>query len=215
MRTIMGLRSDVIVRPNDTLFTPAAEVSAVSAPPRLLFFGRLAPIKGLDLLLEALREVQKPLTLDIYGPEEDAAYTERCRSLSQATSPEVEVRFLGPLPHERVAATVRGYDLMVAPTASENFGQSIAEGLSVGVPVMVSDVTPWTTVVQPGAGILVPERTAESWAASLNDYLDRSTNARAELKEGALAGFRDWLGHRATGGVLSDLEARVEARQRS
>jgi glycosyltransferase involved in cell wall biosynthesis len=130
-------------------------------------------------------------------------------------SPEVEVRFLGPLPHEQVAATVREYDLMVAPTASENFGQSIAEGLSVGVPVMVSDVTPWTTAVQAGAGILVPERTPDAWTASLNDYLARTASARAELKEGALAGFRDWLGQRATGGVLSDLDARVKARRRS
>jgi glycosyltransferase involved in cell wall biosynthesis len=155
--------------------------------------------------------VKDPVRLDVYGPQEDAGYTERCRALSEATPPEVEVRFLGALPHEQVASTVRDYDLMVAPTASENFGQSIAEGLSVGVPVMVSDVTPWTPVIEAGAGILVPERSTDAWAASLNDYLHRTSAARVELKHGALAGFRDWLSQRPTGGVLSDLNARVES----
>ena len=62
----------VLVRPNDA--GPLAE--APPGPPpareiRAVFLGRLVPIKGLYELLTSLRDVERPLSLDIYGPAED------------------------------------------------------------------------------------------------------------------------------------------------
>jgi glycosyltransferase involved in cell wall biosynthesis len=42
-----------------------------------------------------------------------------------------------------VSETLSTYDLFFLPTFAENFGHSIAESMSVGTPVLISDNTPW------------------------------------------------------------------------
>ena len=46
-----------------------------------------------------------------------------------------------------VNQTLADYHLFFLPTLGENFGHSIFEALSVGVPVLISDQTLWTKIV--------------------------------------------------------------------
>ncbi len=48
--------------------------------------------------------------------------------------------------------TLAQHDVLFLPTRSENFGHVIHEALSVGVPVLISDQTPWSDLEANGAG---------------------------------------------------------------
>ena len=57
------------------------------------------------------------------------------------------------------------YNAFLFPTFSENYGHVISESMMVGTPVIISDQTPWSDIVQANAG----------WANSLereNEFID-------------------------------------------
>ena len=51
------------------------------------------------------------------------------------------------------AVRLAQYDVMLNPTRGESFGQAIGESLSVGTPVAIADVTPWTPWIRRAAGV--------------------------------------------------------------
>ena len=71
----------------------------------------------------------------------------------------MSVEYKGLIDHEEVIDTFSDYDAFLFPTLSENYGHVIAESLSAGCPVIISDQTPWTPVNEKGAG----------WAMALSD----------------------------------------------
>ncbi len=56
------------------------------------------------------------------------------------------------------------YGYFISPTSGENFGHAIIESLSNGVPVIISDRTPWNDVEEFGAGWVISLNNAERWA---------------------------------------------------
>ncbi|MDB6170433.1 MAG: glycosyl transferase group 1 [Verrucomicrobia bacterium] len=74
--------------------------------------------------------------------------------------------------------------LFLLPSHSENFGLVIAEAMAAGVPVLVSDATPWSAVNDEDRGWCVPwENFAPALAAALAEGAERlherGTRARA------------------------------------
>jgi glycosyltransferase involved in cell wall biosynthesis len=124
------------------------------APLRLLFVGRLDPIKGIENLLEAcarLGERAGPWSLAIAGAGE-AAYARRLHGLVARLD---RGRMLGQVEDEAKARAFAEADLLVAPSFSENFGVAIAEALARGLPVIASRGTPWQRLEERGAGLWV------------------------------------------------------------
>ena len=64
----------------------------------------------------------------------------------------VRVQFKGPVASEAVRPLLAKYDVMLNPTRGESFGQAIGESLSVGTPVAVAPVTPWTSWIEDSHG---------------------------------------------------------------
>jgi glycosyltransferase involved in cell wall biosynthesis len=198
---VWGEATQVVVRENDTLLPKSSDRSGVAvvsrtaevAPLALVSVGRLVEHKGLHLVLGALSQVKAPVELDVYGPAEDEAYTARCRVLVEKLPRNVIVRFHDALPHEDVRSTVSNYDAMVMPTAGENFGHVIAEALSVACPVMCSDATPWSATLMEGGGVVVPERTVESWRGALEEYVAVDVVERGRRRERAGAAYDHWM----------------------
>ena len=138
-----GLRSQpVCIIPN------GVEVPDLKPKPQtdrrtILFLGRIHPIKGVDILLEAWRAVSHRFPewdLRIAGPDDG------CLPRMQALAKKLNlkrVEFCGQLYGEEKLAAYREADLFVLPTRSENFGSTVAEALAAGTPAVVTRRAPW------------------------------------------------------------------------
>lgn len=144
--------------PNGDRSEPVETASAPKEPGslRAVFLSRIAPKKNLLAALQALRDLDASISLSIVGPIDDEAYWDRCRDCIDGLPPNVEVSYVGSVEPSRVPGVMASHHLFVLPTRSENFGHAILEALSVGVPVLISDQTPWTDVQEFGAGWSCP-----------------------------------------------------------
>jgi glycosyltransferase involved in cell wall biosynthesis len=195
IRREWGREARVITRENETGLPDVALRVGHPAPDgrlRIAFLSRLTALKGLAIALEALAVIRSPVRFDVYGPEEDPSYVEHCRALAAALPPTAEVRFLSLVDPENVRRVLSGYDLLVLPTAGENFGQVIAEALSASTPVMCTPTTPWSDVLRSGGGVIVSDREPESWAMALTAFAALSPKERQQAKRRAGEAYEAW-----------------------
>jgi glycosyltransferase involved in cell wall biosynthesis len=130
----------VIVAPNavdNDLFTPA-HGRADHLPAQILFVGRLAPEKGLDVLLAAMERLgaSQSVALTVIGDGPLRASIER-----RVAGSSLAVSVVGAVRSPReVAAHLATTDLLVLPSRSEPWGLVVNEAVAARVPVVVSDV---------------------------------------------------------------------------
>lgn len=131
------------------------------APGRLsvCFLARVCAMKNLLFAIDTLTRCRGDIDLHVYGPIEDQAYAESCRRLVRDSGSSLCVTWHGEVPHETVRSIIEGHDVFFLPTLGENFGHGIFEALAAGVPVLVSDRTPWRDLENAGVG----------WVRSLDD----------------------------------------------
>lgn len=171
---------------------PATRVVPSADDPRFVFIGRIARMKNVKLVLEALTTTRTPLLLDVYGPVEDASYWDECTEVMATLPPTVAVRHRGELPPAEVPATFAAYDGFLFPTRGENFGHAIAESLAAGCPVMCSSATPWNDVLRDGGGEVLETFDPSAWAARVETWAARSVADRQAAKEAALEAYSTW-----------------------
>ena len=118
----------------------------------LLYFSRITPVKGLDLLAEAWGAMdRKGWKLLIVGPD-DRGYTEVARGLFAAKCPAGSYEFRGPVFGDEKYALLGSVDAMVLPTRSENWSIAVAEGMASGLPVVCTKGAPWECLETMHAG---------------------------------------------------------------
>jgi len=113
----------------------------VGNDPLLLFLGRLAWQKGLDLLLPAFARVagtHPAVRLVLAGPDHEG-YEHKVRALVRTLGLERRVLFTGLLNRDLKLAAFVDADLFVLPSYAENFGGVIIEALACGLPVVISN----------------------------------------------------------------------------
>jgi glycosyltransferase involved in cell wall biosynthesis len=118
----------------------------------LLFVGRIHEIKGLDILLKNLHEIKGEISLKVVGPNEDKKYLQLCQTLATNLSFSINVSFEGPIPFNNLQKYYSKSHFFILPTQGENFGHSIFESISSGLPVLISDQTPWRGLEKQKAG---------------------------------------------------------------
>jgi glycosyltransferase involved in cell wall biosynthesis len=115
-------------------------------PIQLIFISRISPKKNLDFVFKLLEKLSIKIELDIYGEIDDAKYWERCKRIKKDLPENIVVRYHGPIEHSKIFDVFAKHDIFILPTHGENYGHVIIEALSVGVPVLISDQTPWQDV---------------------------------------------------------------------
>lgn len=151
--------------------------------PLILFFGRLARVKGLDRLLRGFARTKRGI-LAIVGTDYEGL-TPELSQLAQKLNVRHRVRFL---PH-----TVTGVDkeclfasarVFALPSYSESFGNAVLEALQRGLPVIVTPEVGAAEVVKESGGGLVVNGDAESLSHAM-DWLTEDPARSSAMGEAA------------------------------
>ncbi|GIU70082.1 MAG: hypothetical protein KatS3mg002_1318 [Candidatus Woesearchaeota archaeon] len=133
---------------------------------KLVYISRVSKKKNLNFILEILYEEKflKNIELDIWGPIEDETYFNLSKRLIAKINKESlnKVSYKGNLKWNEIESCLMNYDFFILPTLHENFGHSIFESIAVGVPVLISDNTPWSNL----------QRIKIGWDLNLNNRAD-------------------------------------------
>ncbi|QHQ34075.1 glycosyltransferase family 4 protein [Algicella marina] len=150
-------------------------------PVRALFIGRLAAVKGVPVLLEALRDVPElELVLIGDGPERRALEAE-ARELGG------RVKFLGYQSQDAVAEALAEADMLVLPSFAEGVPVVLMEAMAAGLPVVTSRVAGIPELVEDKvSGLLVPPGDTAALAEALTTLVE-DAGLRREMGEAGRA----------------------------
>ena len=138
--------------PDATKLETLRQTSASTPLRTAVFLGRLYPVKGLPMLVEAWRRVRPSgWRLRIAGPDEAGHRAEIARAVRDAGLDEV-IAFEGPVTGDAKTELFASADLFILPTHSESFGMAIAEALAHGVPVLTTEAAPWPELESSNSG---------------------------------------------------------------
>ncbi|NJO79273.1 MAG: glycosyltransferase [Cyanobacteria bacterium RM1_2_2] len=157
--------------------------------PIVLFMSRIDPKKGLDLLLPALEQLRTegvPFHLVLAGGNpQDSQYEHQIRRRVQTSALASCTTLAGFVSGALKTQLLQTADLFVLPSYYENFGIAVAEAMTVGVPVVISDqVHIWQDIERAKAGWICACEVAsltENLRAALhnsNDRQQRGANAQ-------------------------------------
>lgn len=152
-------------------------IGADSDRPMLLFVGRIQPLKGLDVAVDALARLPRPdAELWVVGGASGAegeAEVARVQARIAQHGLEDRVIFRPPQPHHLLSTYYRAADACLVPSRSESFGFVALEAAACGTPVVASAVGGLLTLVDDGhTGFLVEDRGAEGFASRVQQLLD-------------------------------------------
>jgi hypothetical protein len=125
----------------------------------LLFLGRIYPKKGCDLAIDALprRASGEAVLLVIAGPDQ-VGWTHQLGERVARMDVSPRVTFAGMLEGPLKRGALENADAFILPSHQENFGMSVIEALSFGVPVLISDrVNIWREIAADHAGFVEPD----------------------------------------------------------
>jgi len=148
-----------------------------------VFVGRLAPEKGVDVMLDAWDRLPEKLPLKIVG---DGPLAEQAKEAA-ARSPHVQ--WLGFRPLAEVLDVIGRARLLVMPSmAYETFGRTVIEAFARGTPVVASNRGPLKDLVDHGrTGLLFEATDADDFAAQVrrlpNDPAEMAAMRRAARAE--------------------------------
>jgi len=151
---------------------------------RLLFMGRLHPIKGIENLLHALVLLESRSILAICG-DGDNQYEKYLRSKVIELGLSEVITFHGRVSGQLKEKHFAEADICIVPSFKESFCTVVLESLARGVPVIASHGTPWETINEMGCGIWTGNSPLE-----LAKAIDRVATLR--LPELGRRG-RDWM----------------------
>jgi glycosyltransferase involved in cell wall biosynthesis len=180
----------------------------------VLFLGRLSAKKSPELLLRAFAELSeqftgKPLRLVFAGPDEGGVKAQ-LEQLASQLGVRTRVQFPGPIFGEAKWAAYRDADVFVLPSRNENFGNTAAEAIAAGTPVIVTEQCGIAPLLANAAGLVVP-RDAKALSEAIAQVLGKA-EVHARLAAGC-AKVTLQLGWGEPVRGMEALYARVAARQ--
>ncbi|GAC1703092.1 MAG: glycosyltransferase [Candidatus Acidiferrum sp.] len=155
----------------------------------ILFLGRLSLKKSPELLLQAFAELagqsaEKSSKLVFAGPD-DEGLMEKLQALASHLGVSSRVQFSGPLFGEKKWAAYRDADVFVLPSRNENFGNTAAESVAAGTPVIITEDCGIAPLLANIAGLVV-EHDSRALSAALTRILSEP-QLHARLSSGCAA----------------------------
>jgi glycosyltransferase involved in cell wall biosynthesis len=175
--------------PKATLHTVAPKTAGNL---RVVFLSRISPKKNLISAIRIVSKLSSDVTFDIWGPIDDLAYWNACRLEMSACPENVRMTWRGEVPNEQVPGMLAEYDVFLLPTLGENFGHVIVEALSAGLPVVISDRTPWRNLREIGVGVDLPVGDEAAFVQALQQFQAMTESSLVKLREQCRAYVETW-----------------------
>ncbi|MFC0263916.1 glycosyltransferase [Fontibacter flavus] len=175
----MGFQNPIAVIPNPIeINIPKSLAQAEKTKKQVGFIGRFAPIKNLEMLLQAWAETgakQPDWELVLIG-DGDAVYRNELTQLAKNLGIQ-NIRFTGFLRGEEKEKALQALDYLALPSKSENFGMVVPEALLREIPVIASKGTPWEDLLSHQAGWWV-DNNLPSLVKALKSAMELSEEGR-------------------------------------
>lgn len=163
--------------PGFPVIEPPGPAPKAAGPVRCAFVGRFSWVKGVHILLHALRKKPgMPISLDLFGVCSDKGEESYLKTLKKTASEDVRVRFMGPL-KDSPLVRLKEYQALLVPSLWLETGPLVVlEAFAAGVPVIGSSSGGIAELVVPEVnGLLVPPGSVPAWAETLEKLcLDRT-----------------------------------------
>jgi len=195
----------------------------IGVPPcgqMLLFVGRIEPLKGLDVLIEAISIMHQnaffkehPFCLAVIGgnPEDDGQVNDnlelsRIKALTEKVGLRDLVTFLGKKSQDSLPYYYSAAEAVVVPSQYESFGMVALEAMACGTPVVASQIGGLAYLVQDGVtGYTVPVDEPEELAKRLTSLL-QDTKLRERMGKQAVQLAQDYAWDKIAARLLAVYE---------
>ncbi len=152
---------------------------------RLIYLGRIDPVKGLETIIQALQSIPSaPIELDIYGTLQtgNEAYLD---SLTTLIDGDQRILFMKPIARDQLGITLSRYDFLVVPSQWIETGPLVVlEAFAAGTPVIGSNLGGIAELIEHGKnGLLVEPCSILHWRDALQ-RLVQQPDLRTRLREG-------------------------------
>jgi glycosyltransferase involved in cell wall biosynthesis len=165
-------REKIVIIPNG-VDVPTDRPTAVAPqmPHRVVFLGRLDPVKRLPDLIQAIALLDRFARLDIYGDgSERPKLQEQIQRLKLTESITLHGSISGP------RQALKNAELLVLPSEAEGFGLVLIEAMAAGVPAVATDAPGIRDVVRHGTtGLLVPVGSPAALSHAIRTVLEDQT----------------------------------------
>ncbi len=169
--------------------------------PLIVFVGRIQPLKGPDVAIQALAGLHElghgDARLLIVGGasgRNGGVEEDRAHDLVDELDLHDYVDFVAPQPHHILSTYYRAADIVVVPSRSESFGLVALEAAACGTPVVASAVGGLLSLVDDGeTGRLIDGRNPADYAAAMAEILSDDELRASMGKAGVVrAGDYTW-----------------------
>jgi len=158
---------------------------------RVLYLGRFDPIKGIENLIDAIALAKTPqLELSLCGSGE-ATYTASLFRRIEEKDLSAKIKLAGFVEGAAKTRAFEQADICVLPSFSENFGMTVVEALSHGVPVIASLGTPWQEFTSLDVSRWVPND-PHSWAHAIDALAQKNLEVMGQNGRAWMCESFDW-----------------------
>lgn len=155
----------------------------MTSPLRIVAVGRLAPVKGFSVLLEALRVLTVrgiDARLRLIGDGPDRA---RLEQTAKRLALNDRVAFVGALAPDGVMAEIRDASVFVSSSFLEGIPVVLMEAMASGIPVIATRVGGVPEMIADGVhGRVVSPGSADAVADAIEEFVDDAAAARHRLE---------------------------------
>lgn len=173
--------------------------------PIVLYVGRLEALKGIDILVLAMAQLERSdaQLLIVGGDSQAEAEVRDLKQLAASLGIESRVRFVGAVEQSELPRYYNAADVCVMPSYYESFGLVAVEAMACGTPVIGSRVGGLATTIEDGeTGYLIPWRCPEPFAERIDLIL-----SNGELRRNLSRSARRSMMRFGWDGVARDLAA--------
>lgn len=199
-----GQRIEVIPNAIDVAEVDANAGLACAEPARtILFLGRLHPVKGVDLLIQAFAaaELGAEWRVVVAGPAESPGYLDELKALAATLHVQDRIDFVGPVLGEEKWRRLKQAWVLAAPSYSEAMGMVNLEAASCHTPTITTHETGlWDW--EKGGGVLIQPavqelqtalRAASRWSLAERAERGRASRRLVELRYSWEVVEQQWL----------------------